>query len=236
MRQLTKDASLFMNPVSTESDPQRLQRIYRARFEKSHAYRRQVWSILCRDFFQKWIPSSGTVLDLGCGCGEFINQIQAARKFGMDLNPDSAGFLNPGITHLRQNCSEPWHLEPDSLDVVFTSNFFEHLPDKASLGRTLDNARLCLKAGGRLICMGPNIRFLPANYWDFWDHYLPLSDYSLAEGLETHGLQLEHCVPKFMPYTMARGSQPPLLFIRAYLALPLAWRIFGKQFLLVARK
>jgi SAM-dependent methyltransferase len=225
-----------MNPASTDSDPGRLQRLYQARFEKSHAYRRQVWSVLCRDYFQRWIPPSGAVLDLGCGCGEFINQIQAGRKFGMDLNPDTAGFLNAGITHLRQNCSEPWQLELESLDVVFTSNFFEHLPDKAALGRTLDNARGCLKGGGRLICMGPNIRFLATHYWDFWDHYLPLSDYSLAEGLASHGFELEHCVPKFIPYTMARGWRPPLLFVRAYLALPAAWRILGKQFLLVARK
>jgi SAM-dependent methyltransferase len=225
-----------MNPVSTENDPRRLQRIYQARFEKSHAYRRQAWAILCRDYFQRWIPPSSAVLDLGCGCGEFINQIKAGRKFGMDLNPDSAGFLDPEITHLQQSCSDPWQLEPDSLDVIFTSNFFEHLPDKASLGRALDNARHCLKAGGRLICMGPNIRFLSANYWDFWDHYLPLSDYSLAEGLEAHGLPVEHSVSKFMPYTMARGSQPPLFFIRAYLALPLAWKILGKQFLIIARK
>jgi len=233
---LTAAFNVCMNPVSTESDPQRLQRIYQTRFDKRHAYRRQVWSVLCRDYFQKWIAPASAVLDLGCGCGEFINQIKAGRKFGMDLNLDSAGFLNPDVTHLRQDCSEPWPLEPGSLDVVFTSNFFEHLPDKASLARTLDNARLCLKAGGRLICLGPNIRFLAANYWDFWDHYLPLSDYSLAEGLETHGLQVELCVPRFMPYTMASGSQPPIFFIQAYLALPLIWPIFGKQFLLVARK
>jgi hypothetical protein len=140
------------------------------------------------------------------------------------------------VTHLAQDCAERWQLEPETLDVIFTSNFFEHLPDKGALGRTLDQARICLKAGGRLICMGPNIRFLPANYWDFWDHYLALSDYSLAEGMESHGLILERRVPRFMPYTMARGSQPPLFLIRAYLAFPLAWKLLGKQFLLVARK
>src|SRR5579872_2213334 len=147
----------------TESEPQQLQQLYRTRFEKAHAYRRQVWSVLCRDYFQKWISPAGVVLDLGCGCGEFINQIDAKQKFGMDLNPDSSGFLEPSVTHLAQDCSQPWRLESNSLDVVFTSNFFEHLPDKSSLGRTLDNARRCLKPGGRLICMGPNIRFLPAN-------------------------------------------------------------------------
>jgi SAM-dependent methyltransferase len=225
-----------MNPTSTESEPDRLQRLYQARFQKKHAYRCQVWSVLCESFFQKWVPAGGTVLDLGCGCGEFINQIKAGRKYGMDLNPDASSFLQPEVTYLQQNCSEPWPLKSDSLDVVFTSNFFEHLPDKAALGRTLDNARLSLKPGGRLICLGPNIRLLHGNYWDFWDHYLPLSDYSLAEGLEAHGFSLEKVVAKFLPYTMARGSQPPVVFLKVYLALPLAWNVLGKQFLIVAAK
>jgi len=220
---------------SVESEPERLRQIYQARFEKMAGYRRRVWQVLCRDFFQRWIPPTAGVLDLGCGYGEFINQIQAERKFAMDLNPDTAAFVNPGVAYLCQDCSTPWPLGPASLDVVFTSNFFEHLPDKATLGRTLDQARRCLKPGGCLICLGPNIRFLAANYWDFWDHYLPLSDYSLAEGLETHGFKVELCLPKFLPYTMARGAQPPIAFIQMYLRLPLVWTILGRQFLLIAR-
>jgi SAM-dependent methyltransferase len=225
-----------LNPTTTESEPGHLRRLYQARFQAKHAYRRLVWSVLCEQFFQKWVPVDGAVLDLGCGCGEFINQIKAARKYGMDLNPDAAGFLRSEVKYLPQDCAAPWPLEGDSLDVVFTSNFFEHLPDKAALGKTLDNARRCLKPGGRLICLGPNIRFLHGNYWDFWDHYLPLSDYSLAEGLETRGFRLERVVPKFLPYTMARGSQPPVTFLKLYLALPPAWKLWGKQFLIVAAK
>lgn len=225
-----------MSILPAESEPQRLQQLYQARFEKKAAYRQQVWAVLCRQYFQRWIPAGGSVLDLGCGYGEFINQIEAHRKFAMDLNPDSAGLLNSGITHLCQDCSAPWRIDPASLDVVFTSNFFEHLPDKAALGRTLDQACSALKSGGRLICLGPNIRFLAANYWDFWDHYLPLSDYSLAEGIEAHGFHMEYCCPKFLPYTMARGGQPPVLFVSAYLKFPLAWKILGRQFLLIARK
>ena len=92
-----------MKAQTTESDPQQLRQIYRTRFEKAHAYRRDVWSILCRDYFQKWISADSAVLDLGCGCGEFINQIIARKKFGMDLNPDSAAFLESGVTHLAQD-------------------------------------------------------------------------------------------------------------------------------------
>ena len=30
--------------------------------------------VLIRDFFQKLVPETGTVLDLGCGWGEFVNR------------------------------------------------------------------------------------------------------------------------------------------------------------------
>src|ERR1700743_1330451 len=119
-----------MKPSTTESEPQQLREIYRARFEKAQAYRHQVWSILCKDYFQKWISPDGAILDLGCGYGEFINQIIAKQKFGMDLNPDSGKALQANVTLLSQDCSQTWPLEANSLDCVFTSNFFEHLPDK----------------------------------------------------------------------------------------------------------
>jgi hypothetical protein len=122
------------------------------------------------------------------------------------------------------------------LDLVFTSNFFEHLPDKAALGSTLDQARRCLKSGGKLIAMGPNIKFLPGAYWDFWDHYLPLTEASMAEGLRVHGFDVLRCLDRFLPYTMAHGPQYPLILLKMYLRMPLAWRFFGKQFLAVARK
>jgi SAM-dependent methyltransferase len=137
---------------------------------------------------------------------------------------------------LQQDCSKPWALPPASLDVVFTSNFFEHLLDKPSLGRTLDQAHRCLKDGGRLICLGPNIRYLAGAYWDFWDHYVPLSDRSLAEALQLAGFAIEVQKPRFLPYSMSQGFQPPIALLRAYLMLPIVRPLFGKQFLVVAQK
>jgi SAM-dependent methyltransferase len=213
-----------------------LQTIYSQRFASNQAYRQKVWQVLIADFFQQFIPSSASVLDLGCGYGEFINQIAASKKYGMDLNADTATRLAAGITFLRQDCSQPWPLPENSLDIVFTSNFFEHLPDKATLGRTLEQAHRCLKPPGRLIALGPNIKFLPGAYWDFWDHYLPLTELSLSEGLRNRGFVVERCEPRFLPYTMVGGRQYPMGFLRLYLRLPIAWRFFGKQFLVVARK
>ena len=213
-----------------------LQNIYERRFAGTLTYRKKIWNVLVHDFFQKYVSPDDAVVDLGCGYGEFINTVQCAKKFAMDLNPDAPKYLAPAVQFLDQDCASPWQLESGALNVVFTSNFFEHLPDKGALGRTLDEIFRCLAPGGKLIAMGPNIKYLPGEYWDFWDHYLPLTEKSLSEGLINRGFEISECFGKFLPYTMVDQRQYPGAFLKLYLRLPLAWSIFGKQFLIVANK
>jgi SAM-dependent methyltransferase len=216
--------------------PAELQAAYDRRFAPVREYRQGVWRILIREFFQPLIPVASTVLDLGCGWGEFVNQIRAARKFAMDLNPSASEHLSGDVTFLHQDCSQRWGIDDGSLDIVFTSNFFEHLPTKAALRSTLMEAHRTLRQGGRLVCLGPNIKHLPGSYWDFWDHHLPLTELALKEVLELVGFRVERSVGRFLPYTMASGIAWPTAFVTLYLRLPILWRVFGRQFLVIAVK
>lgn len=216
--------------------PSELQSIYQQRFDRKTAYRNRLWQILVRDYFQKLIPPDAAVLDLGAGYGEFINHIRCRERYAMDLNPATAERVAAGVKMIAQDCSAPWALPPDSLDVVFTSNFFEHLPDKHSLRETIIQARRCLQPGGRLIALGPNIRYVPGEYWDFWDHFLCLTERSLGEALEINGFRVTRSIPRFLPYSSVGRPDFPSWMIRAYLALPFLWRFFGRQFLVVAER
>jgi SAM-dependent methyltransferase len=215
---------------------QELQFIYHRRFGQTAAYRNRVWQVLTKRFFNHWIASGATVLDLGCGYGEFINNIHAGRKYAMDLNPDAPKHLAKDVDFFGQDCSAIWPLPQNTLDIVFTSNFFEHLPDKTCLKRTLKQIHRCLKPGGRLIAMGPNIKYLPGRYWDFFDHHTILTEVSLGEALEVEGFNLETVVPRFLPYTLVNAPEYPLVCLQIYLILPWLWRLMGRQFLIVANK
>ncbi|MFI5260381.1 MAG: class I SAM-dependent methyltransferase [Candidatus Paceibacteria bacterium] len=215
---------------------QELKFIYRRRFQETASYRNKVWRILTTDFFSRWITKDHVVLDVGCGWGEFINHVSAGHKFGIDLNPDTRHRLNKDIQFFEQDCSTQWPLPNDTLDVVFTSNFFEHLPTKAALSATLKEAYTALKEGGKLIAMGPNIKYLPGSYWDFFDHHIPLSDMSLAEAMEFAGFEIEYIAPRFLPYTLVNAPEYPLFLLKIYLKMPWLWWIKGRQFLIVGRK
>jgi SAM-dependent methyltransferase len=213
-----------------------LAKLYRVRFEGADADRARVWRVITSRVFQAYVPVEGSVLDVGCGWGEFINAVNAKRRFAMDLNPDARSHLAEGVEFFQQSCANPWPVSDHSLDTVFTSNFLEHLSDKEMIVATVGQAFRCLKPRGRLICLGPNVRFLPGAYWDFFDHHIPLSERSLGECLRSAGFEIERSVPRFLPYTMS-GKKPPASFlINTYLSLPIAWPLFGKQFLVIARK
>jgi SAM-dependent methyltransferase len=222
-----------MNRIASSEE---LRREYDLRFSAMQDYRVEVWKVLTGSYFQQFLPDQAVVLDLGCGWGEFINHIRAGKKYGMDLNPESRNRLAAEVEFFEQDCSAAWQLPDNSLDVVFTSNFFEHLLSKEMLRATMAEIHRCLKPGGRLIALGPNIRFLPGTYWDFWDHHLPLTDRSLCELLTLLGMTIQRCHPRFLPYTMARGSRPPLGFLKLYLKLPFLWPLLGRQFLVIGQK
>jgi SAM-dependent methyltransferase len=176
------------------------------------------------------------VLDLGAGYCEFINAIQCARKIAVDLNEETAAYAGPGVAVVHAPSTDLRAIAAGSVDVVFASNFFEHLPSKADFLTTLHEIRRVLAAGGRLLILQPNIRFLPGEYWDFLDHHIPLTDRTLVEALELVGLEVVEVRARFLPYTTkSRLPQWPWL-VRLYLRLPPAQWLFGRQAWVVARK
>lgn len=212
-----------------------LQTVYANRFSENEKKRKVVWQVLTRDFFQQWVRPSDAVLDVGAGYCEFINNVDAKSKYALDLNPTTKSAAAPGVNVISQDISMPWELTDQSVDVVFSSNFLEHLSSKDAVLHCLREARRVLKPDGTIILLGPNIKYCANAYWDFFDHHIPLSDQSIVEALQLSGFACTKVVDRFLPFTM-QGNKPthPIL-ISAYLKMPFAWNIFGQQFLVVAK-
>ena len=214
-----------------------LQKIYRRRFPDGGGEERaRLWRTLVESYFQRWIDPGAVVVDLGCGYGEFLRAVRCARRIGVDLNEDVREHLGPEVEFHGGGVTDLGFLPEGSVDVVFTSNLMEHLANKAEVEAMLRETHRILRAGGTLLALGPNARFLPGAYWDFWDHHVPITDRSLVEILEVIGFEVEGCLPRFLPYTTcSRLPRSPGL-IRLYLRLPPVWRVLGRQFLIRARR
>lgn len=213
--------------------------IYAQRFADQNdehlRWRRQLWQVLVDEFFSRWIPPAGTVLDFGCGLGEFINAVTARRRIAVDTRADVAARLDPSVEfHLAEGVRIP-SIGDHAVDVVFCSNLLEHLPDRATVTALLIEFRRVLRPEGRLLVLGPNLRYTGHAYWDFFDHILPFTHLSLVEALATAGFHTEVVIPRFLPYTTVGARRTSLTLVKWYLRLPLAWRVLGAQFFAVAR-
>ncbi len=218
-------------------DGNNLSELYKIRFSEAELPRKNaIWKVICNDYLQRFVHPTDTVVDIACGYGEFLNNIRAARKIAVDLNPDSQKFLSSDVEFNSCMATDLASVVKGDADVIFTSNFLEHLPDKHVLDAFLDQVAIALKPGGKYIILGPNLRYLPGEYWDFYDHHLGLTHLSLCEALQLKGFRIDLCIDRFLPYT-TQGALPthPLL-VKAYLKAPIAWRWLGRQFFIVARK
>ncbi|MBU0762270.1 MAG: class I SAM-dependent methyltransferase [Candidatus Altiarchaeota archaeon] len=209
--------------------------IYKKRFTNELSSRNDVWSVICKEYLQPLIPEGSVLLDLGAGYCEFINNIRAKKKIAADLNTDMLKHAGPDVECLIGSSTSLKRIKDSSVDVVFTSNFLEHLEKKDILS-TLEEIQRILKVGGKLILIQPNIRYCYKDYWMFFDHLTPLDHRSIAEVLMLNGFKIIKSIPKFLPYT-TKSSYPKFpSLVRLYLSLPVLWFFFGKQMLVVAEK
>ncbi len=212
-----------------------LDRIYGRRFGDADALEKdRVWKEIA-DYLQRWVPAGGRVLDVACDLGYFIRNVAAGERWATDVR-DVASSLGPGVRFVQSDGLTLSNAVPhDYFDVVFVSNYLEHLPSPDAVIAQLVEIRAVLKPDGRLIVLQPNIRYVGAAYWDFIDHRVALTERSLAEAARAAGFEVEHLVRRFLPYTTKSRIPRYGWLVRAYLRFPLAWRIMGKQTLLIAR-
>ncbi len=209
--------------------------MYARRFPDADARTKDaLWQIL-GGWLQRFVPRDGTVLDVACDRGYFIRHISARERWATDAR-DVGATLGADVRFVRADGLRLAEALPaGGFDVVFTSNYLEHLGGPDAVIEQLRVFRHLVRTGGRVIVLQPNIALVGGAYWDFIDHRVALTDRSLIEAAELAGLQTERLIRRFLPYsTKGRLPANPLL-LRAYLALPPLWTVLGKQTLWVGR-
>ena len=218
-------------------DPDGNASVYDLRFgERERSAKEAVWREIGRFLQRRYIPASSKVLDVATDAGYFIRNITAAERWASDLR-DTSTSMPEGVRFIQSDGLSLAEAAPnDYFDVVFMSNYLEHLDSAESVIEQLHVVRHLLRVGGHVVILQPNIKLVGAAYWDFIDHRVPLTEVSLVEAATFAGFETSDLVTRFLPYSV-KGRLPahPAL-VRAYLAFPLAWRLLGKQTLYVGRR
>jgi SAM-dependent methyltransferase len=211
-------------------------RVYEHRFSDEDAVEKQaLWKVLGA-YLQRYVDDRAVVLDLACDRGYFISNITAGERWATDIR-DVSAQLPRGVRFVQGDGLTLDDVLPrGSFDVVFTSNYLEHLSSGDEVVQQLRVVHALLRPGGTVIVLQPNVRLLGGAYWDFIDHKVALTERSLEEAAELAGLETTKIVKRFLPYTTkSRLPMSPWL-VRSYLAFRPAWLLLGKQTLYIGRR
>jgi len=210
-------------------------RLYEYRFrDVPQASRDAVWGEIAHYLYDV-LGRPARVLDPAAGRGEFIDAVPARERWAVDRMPPEEGTLRDGTRFVVGDIMEV-DLPAGGFDAAFVSNFLEHLPSQEAIASFLERVRGWVREGGVVAVMGPNYRYCSKTYWDFADHELALTHAAVVEHLYAAGFTPTRTIPRFLPYSF-RGALPASRRLtRLYLRTPAAWRVLGKQFLVLAER
>lgn len=192
-----------------------------------------VWAALWRHYFRHQVPADACVLDLGCGYGSFINQVQGARRrIAVDAWPGFPAYLDHGVEPVVGSVLALDPLADGEVDYALASNLVEHLT-RADFARMLEGLRPKLSPRGTLTLLQPNYQYAYRTYWDDYTHLTPWSHVGLADFLAAEGWQVLEVRPRFLPLTVKSRLPASHWLVAAYLASP--WKPLGAQMLLRAQ-
>ena len=145
--------------------------------------------------------TKGSILDIGCGTGEFLNFCKKNNWITKGVEPSSLA-RKQAITNFNLSVSDNTTLnefEKNSFNVITMWHVLEHVPN---IQQTLNMTNQLLKKDGVLFLALPNLNSFDANYYaHFWAGYdVPIhlwhfSKKTISLLLESHGFKLIQTKP-----------------------------------------
>ena len=211
------------------------ERLYAYRFrDVDQSARAAVWGEIA-PHVHGLMGNPQTVLDPAAGRGEFIGSIDAGERWAVDEVAYAEAENTVGVRWVTSKIMDA-ELPSGHFDGVFVSNFLEHLPSQEEISRFLERMHEVMAPGGTIAIMGPNYRHCSKEYWDMADHIIALTHLAIGEHLYTAGFEPQRNIPRYLPYSFGGRLPPSKRLTGLYLRTPLAWRLLGKQFLVLGTR
>lgn len=197
--------------------------------------RKIVWEEVCRYVTRTYPLPQGSVLELGCGYGDWIGNMPATRKTAIEYNQRLADHARRDYG-LTVHCGDVFELLPamtsESFDMVLASNFFEHFESDA-VADLLGAVMRLLRPGGMLVAIQPNFRYCARHYFDDFTHRSIHTHVSFCDLIASQGFSVTGCEPRFLPFSFKSRLPVSRTLVRTYLNSPV--KPLGAQFLVCAQ-
>jgi SAM-dependent methyltransferase len=149
--------------------------------------------------FDKFIASSDTVLDFGCGGGFLLKNLKCDKKIGIELNPIARKYC----TNVNQiECFEEIDLvEDNSVDVIISNHCLEHT---LSPYEFINKMYSKLKIGGKIILVVPldsyNYKWKPNDVNNHLYSFSPMNIGNLLQGCSFNEIKTDVIYHKWPPF------------------------------------
>lgn len=194
--------------------------------------RNRIWVEISR-YISTDVSDIKTLLEIGAGYCDFINQFPATKKICFELNRDREKYASADVDF---RCGDAIQLVKEidtTVDMVFASNFLEHLSDE-QLEILMPGIYDILNSKGKLVLLQPNYLLCQNTYFNDETHRTIFSDENIKPFLKKYRFEILKLIPGLLPFSMkSRLPKWPLL-VRLYLNSP--FRPYAAQMYIVAQK
>lgn len=193
-----------------------------------------VWRLVAEHVVQLTGTAPRSVLDLGAGYGDFINQVKAEDKWAVDQWPRFREHLNTDVKGIVGDIRETVPgLPTGHFDLVFMSNVLEHFSIEDA-EKILGNARKCLRPGGAVALLQPNFTYCSRHYFDDYTHKTIFTAEGLGCFVADQGFEPIVMKPRYLPFSFKSRLPRPLWAVKLYLRLPI--KPLGAQMLFIGQQ
>tara|TARA_B110001450_G_C17545168_1_gene450254 strand:- start:182 stop:865 length:684 start_codon:yes stop_codon:yes gene_type:complete len=135
--------------------------------------------VLIKHIITKYkIRKNSSILDLGCGRGEFLNEFinQGMEGHGVDFSDFAIKHCPKARINVMDIEKENIPYPDNTFDVVYSKSFVEHFyyPEKI-----FNEAYRVLKPGGTIITLTPEWQYIYKSFFEDFTHRTPFTNISL---------------------------------------------------------
>lgn len=190
------------------------------------------------------INSDSSVLELGCGRGEFLNEFtnNKMKGFGIDISNYAANFCKNSEIKVVDITKENIPYPDNSFDVVFSKSFIEHFYYPENIFK---EAYRVLKPSGVLINLTPEWPYIYRSFYEDFTHRTPftkksLHDIYLMSGFKNVKVESFKQLPIlwynnfFIKNLFKFFSEMTRIFTPDYFRLKYKWIRFSKEIMLLS--